>query len=649
MKNKTVFKYINWRTIIFLSLVVCIRCGKKASKLKNFMEMEMEMNTETQVENQTDMTNTNSAENERGNLKKYQDKKVFKGRRRRGRSKRAAKAPKISETGKSKPTMENRKTLNLDDPGEFMNTLRDQNQKKQSIQIQGRKGSHKKHSHKKKKNFSKEFRGKKRNFISKKVVRKEIRRTVKNNNISLTKNNSKNSEKTENPLQRTKHSIKFDKSRLALNRKKSSNFPSQGKHRHGQKHSIQAKKGKKGKKQANGRNYVSHSHSRGKHTKSRNYVSHKQSNGKTKRSRNYVSHKQSNGKTKHNRNYVSHKQSNGKHTKSRNYVSHKQSKGKTKHYRNYVSHKQSQGKYTKSRNYVKKKHGHGKIGNQRNYVSHETSKGRKTRLNLNQNGNEGDEVDINSMIGKSKTFKKKQSFIRKNKKDKKFIKSRKQTNKNTKKKKHSRSHELNKMMNDDFNTENLEQNFRKDNNSDPTSEKEGTGFKRKSVNPEDIPEDDQSDKTKSTSNPESNGDQNDESIDTPPDKLWKIEANKLLNNALFVTKNIVESRQQTVLNSKSYYKKVIARDLEVQLETPNESPSHQWFKLVEFYKYKESVYPRKTLIYKKEEQNGEWKDVKKDCSLPMFINAPEGTPTQTKNMFFTIDDFLFFLNRLLFY
>jgi hypothetical protein len=114
-------------------------------------------------------------------------------------------------------------------------------------------------------------------------------------------------------------------------------------------------------------------------------------------------------------------------------------------------------------------------------------------------------------------------------------------------------------------------------------------------------------------------------LEGSPEKLWQIRANKLLSNPLFVSRNIIESRQQTILNSKSFFKKVISRDLEVQLESPNQPVGQEWFKLVEFYKFKESVYPRKTLIYKKDSPEGEWLSVDKQCTLPLFLETPEGT------------------------
>jgi hypothetical protein len=119
--------------------------------------------------------------------------------------------------------------------------------------------------------------------------------------------------------------------------------------------------------------------------------------------------------------------------------------------------------------------------------------------------------------------------------------------------------------------------------------------------------------------------------DSPPNsedpksayELWQVKANELFNNPLFVSKNVIESRQQTVLNSKATFEKVITQDLEVQLEQVDQPLRHEWFKLIEFYKFKESVYPRKTLIYKKESINGEWVNIEKSCSLPLFLETPK--------------------------
>lgn len=144
------------------------------------------------------------------------------------------------------------------------------------------------------------------------------------------------------------------------------------------------------------------------------------------------------------------------------------------------------------------------------------------------------------------------------------------------------------------------------------------------------------DKKNQVENTQEDNDQIDEATgeneDTEPkdepvsaDQLWQIKANELFDNPLFVSRNIVESRQQTVLDSKATFKKVITRDIEVKLERENESPSHQWFKLIEFYKYKESVYPRKTLVYKKDSESAEWVNTEKSCSLPLFLETPKST------------------------
>ena len=112
--------------------------------------------------------------------------------------------------------------------------------------------------------------------------------------------------------------------------------------------------------------------------------------------------------------------------------------------------------------------------------------------------------------------------------------------------------------------------------------------------------------------------------------LWTTKAFEFFGNPLFVSKNIKMDRKQTVLNSKKPFQKVIVHDLEVNQNTQNNTTgvvikeSSKWYKLIEFYKYKNSVYPRKTKIYVKNHRKDNWKKINKQCVLPLFLNLTQG-------------------------
>ena len=102
--------------------------------------------------------------------------------------------------------------------------------------------------------------------------------------------------------------------------------------------------------------------------------------------------------------------------------------------------------------------------------------------------------------------------------------------------------------------------------------------------------------------------------------LWQIKATELLQNPVFRAERIVANRKQIVYDSKKAYKKTIIHDLEAR----GKNNLEKWYKIIEFYKYKDSVYPRKSLMFVKLTRKAEWQPIERNCTMPLFLKEDSG-------------------------